>query len=66
MQNRAKLRGRKLDKDCHAAKTSRHEYGLQDDRVFCYGTLESMTEELLKKCEICGALVYNSSPLQKE
>lgn len=37
MISRAKLRGKALDNDCKTAHITSHEYGLDDDRVFCYG-----------------------------
>ena len=62
MISRAKLRGKKLDKDCKIAHTTSHEYGLEDDRVFCYGLVDLSNDELLEKCKICKAYVDNSEP----
>lgn len=64
--NRSQLRGKRLDEDCKRAYTTRHEYGLRDDRVFCYGLVDKMTDEYIDKCKECGALVYNAEPLQEE
>lgn len=66
MIDRAKLRGKPLDKDCYGAIRSRHEYGLQDDRIFCYGLMDLMTEELLDKCKECKAHVDNAGPIKIE
>lgn len=66
MINRAKLRGKKLDEDCKSCYTSSHEYGLDDDRVFCYGIVDYSTDELIEKCKICKALVWNATPPQEE
>ena len=63
--NRAKLRGKLLDEDCKSARRSIHEYGYEDNRVFCYGLADCMTDECLTKCKECGAFVYNATPLDK-
>lgn len=63
MINRAKLRGKPLDEDCKKAVRTSHEYGLQDNRVFCYGLYKEMSDwEIKKKCRECGAYVYNAEP----
>lgn len=36
--DRAVVRGKPLDKDCKRANVSKHEYGPNDNRCFCYGT----------------------------
>lgn len=64
--NRARLRGKPLDSDCKTAKTSTGEYGNDDRRVFCYGIIDSMNDEYLEKCKVCGAFVYNAKPLEVE
>lgn len=66
MISRAKLRGKELDKDCKTAHTTSHEYGLDDDRVFCYGLVDYSTDELIEKCKNCKALAYNATPPQEE
>lgn len=66
MINRAKLRGKKLDEDCKRAHTSSHEYGLDDDRVFCYGLVNYSNDDLIEKCKNCKALAYNAAPLNVE
>lgn len=64
MISRAKLRGKELDNDCKTAHTTSHEYGLDDDRVFCYGLIDYSTDELIEKCKNCKALAYNATPLE--
>lgn len=66
MISRAKLRGKKLDKDCKRAYTSSHEYGSDDDRVFCYGLVDHSTDELIEKCQNCKALVWNAAPPEEK
>lgn len=63
--NRAKLRGKPLDDDCKLARQSSHEYGDEDNRVFCYGIMDCMTDEYLTKCKECGAFVHNATPLKE-
>lgn len=64
--DRAKLRGKPLDKDCRFARRSDHEYGLQDNRVFCYGLYTDMSDgEIQEKCKVCGAFVDNAKPLER-
>lgn len=66
MIDRATLRGKPLDKDCYKAQRSRHEYGLKDDRVFCYGLINSMTDEYLSKCKECMAFINNAKPYKMD
>lgn len=66
MISRAKLRGKKLDEDCKSCCTSSHEYGLDDDRVFCYGMVDYSTDELIEKCKMCNAFIDNITPLEKQ
>ena len=49
MISRKQLRGKGLDKDCKTAHTTSHEYGLDDDRVFCYGQEDTATDEPFEK-----------------
>lgn len=65
MISRAKIRGEKLDEDCKRAYTTSHEYGPDDDRVFCYGLIDCSTDDLIEKCRNCKALAYNATPLEK-
>ena len=60
-QTRATLRGHKLDSDCKRANTTTHEYGLDDNRVFCFG-LHKGDFTPLDKCLNCKAFVYNAEP----
>ena len=65
MISRAKLRGKPLDNDCKQAHRTTHEYGMEDDRVYCYGLYEDMSDwEIRKKCRECGAYVDNATPLR--
>lgn len=66
MISRAKLRGYKLDDDCKRANTTTNEYGLDDNRVFCHGLYNCMTDELIEKCLRCKAFLCNAEPLVKE
>lgn len=67
MITRAKLIGHKLDPECHNAKTTSQEYGIHDNRVFCYGLYERQSEtDIREKCMKCKAYVFNAEPLRKE
>lgn len=66
MISRAKLRGSKLDENCKQANTTTKEYGLDDNRVFCYGLYDCRKQELVEKCLSCKALVFYAEPLVKE
>jgi hypothetical protein len=57
-QNRAQLRGRELDDDCHKANISTNECGIKDNRKFCYGLEDAC---LLPKCRKCGAHVSKAT-----
>jgi hypothetical protein len=35
--SRAVVRGKSLDEDCKTTNVSKHEYGPNDNRCFCYG-----------------------------
>ncbi len=62
--NRAKLRGQPLDEDCKRAHTTTGEYGKEDKRVFCFGYIDCMYDELLDKCKKCKAHINNLTPLK--
>ncbi|QHI72884.1 hypothetical protein [Aminipila terrae] len=62
LRERSELRGKSLDDDCKIAKISTHEYGMEDNRKFCYGLMEMSTEELIDKCITCKAYVDNAEP----
>lgn len=64
LKGRAKLRGKQLDDDCYIAKISTHEFGMDDDRKFCYGINNGFPDELAEKCKICGAYCMNAKPLK--
>ena len=65
MINRAKLRGKPLDSDCKYAHRTTHEYGAKDDKVFCYGLYEDMSDwKIRRKCRECKAYVDNAEPLK--
>ena len=57
---RAMLRNKPLEKDCYKANTSSHEYGSDDNRIFCLGLMDLMTEELCDMCKTCKAHVNNA------
>ena len=65
MISREKLRGKPLDSDCMRANKTTHEYGMEDDRVYCYDLYEDMSDwKIRKKCRECGAYVENATPLE--
>lgn len=57
--NRAELKGKKLNDECYKANTTKFEYGSHDERVFCYGLKDALTEELIDECRFCMANVIN-------
>lgn len=57
------MRGTPLDDDCKKAKIATHEYAPYDNRKYCYGIFDLMTDEVLDKCSVCGAYVCNARPL---
>lgn len=63
---RAQLRGEPLMVGfCNRAKTTTHEYGRQDNRVFCHGFIDCMTDELCETCAECKAHVRNAEPIEE-
>ena len=62
--NRTKLRGKPLDDDCKKAKTTSCEYGIYDSRIFCFGIVDTKTDEYLSKCRECGAFIDNVEPIE--
>lgn len=62
--DRTILRGKPLDEDCNKAQRTTHEYGQNDNRIFCYGLIDLMHDEALPKCTECGAYVNNATPLE--
>ena len=63
--DRKHLRTAPLHPFCIKAHTTRHEYGLDDNRVYCYGVIDKMTDEYLIACKRCKAFVNNSTPLEE-
>lgn len=63
---RDKLRGKPLDHECYSAHTTRHEYGMDDNRVFCHGFTDAMTDIPLDKCIACGAFIENAKPPKED
>lgn len=59
--DRAQLRAKPLDEDCRRARTTRHEYGPDDNRVFCHG-LEWQPGSYEERCAACPAFVWNAAP----
>ena len=64
--DRKHLRNAPLLPFCGKAHTTRHEYGPDDNRVFCYGVIDKMTDEYLVACKKCKAFVSNSTPQKEE
>ncbi len=64
MKDRAVQRGKPLLDMCYKANRATHEYGENDDRVFCLGLLDCATEALCEECSECGAHVMNAKPLE--
>lgn len=70
--SRIKLRGgkpfpfNKPDDNCKKANTTTHEFGPNDNRVFCYGLYTSYQSGYIREeCLNCGAYVYNATPLKE-
>jgi len=61
---RAQLKKRPLEPICKRANTTTNEYGKEDNRIFCYGLIDSMNDELLEGCVYCGAYVGNADPIK--
>ena len=66
--NRAQLRGKPLDTICKSALTTRHEFGKDDNPVFCYGVYVLGPEfgHLHGNCYDCKAYVDNAEPPKEE
>ena len=60
--NRAKMRGKPLDKDCRKAHVTRYEYGENDNRCYCLGLYDPMYDEPCEQCIECFAFVNNEVP----
>ena len=66
LRGRAALRGEHLEPECYLAKTTTHEYGMKDNRVFCYGLYDKHDADmnLMDMCRNCSAHVDNAKPLR--
>lgn len=67
--SRAKLRGKPLEPYCKKANTTTHEYGLKDNRVYCYGlyqnNISGTINDIAECCRKCKAFIDNATPLEK-
>ena len=65
LRGRAELRGEYLEQECYLAHTTTHEYGMRDNRVYCYGLYDKHDADmnLMEMCQNCKAHVDNSTPL---
>lgn len=57
--DRGKLRGKPLDEDCSMATRTSHELGPNDNRIFCYGLVNCVNDEIISKCRECNAYWRN-------
>lgn len=64
--SRAQLRGEPLLSMCRKARTTTHEYGMRDNRVFCMGLIDGMTDDVEEKCLDCKAYVFNAEPPKED
>ena len=64
LKGRAAMRGKPLDEDCKKARISTHEYGPNDNRKFCLGLYDMMTDETLSKCKECKAFALNAENIK--
>jgi len=68
--SRAKLRGKPLDPYCKKAHTTTHEFGFEDNRVYCYGlyqnNISGTSDDIAECCKECKAYVYNATPLKEK
>lgn len=62
--SRAVQRGSKLLPTCRRAKISKHEYGQEDNRCFCYGIFDDWGFDICEECTECGAYVDNAKPIE--
>ncbi len=64
--SRAKLRGKPLEPYCKKARTTTHEYGLEDNRVYCYGLYQNQIngtyDGIAECCRKCKACIDNATP----
>ena len=64
LRGRAAMRGKPLDEDCKKARISTHECGINDNRKFCLGLYDMMTDETLDKCKECKAFALNAEMIK--
>ena len=63
--SRAALKGvDRLAEECLGARTSTHECGPDDPRVFCYGRA-GWADLVDEECEGCPAYVWNAGPWEE-
>lgn len=49
--SRATLRGKPLNEDCKRANRATHEYGKEDNRVYCYGLYTEFSDcDIREEC----------------
>lgn len=65
MKDRSVQRGKPLLDMCYKAKRTTHEYGENDDRVYCFGIGNRMTDCVYEECSKCGAYVFNAEPIRE-
>lgn len=67
--SRSKLRGKPLEPYCKKAYTTTHEFGIEDNRVYCYGLYQcniiETSYDIAECCKQCKALVDNATPLKE-
>lgn len=65
---RTDLRGKALEPYCKSANTTTHEFGKEDNRVYCYGlrqnNISGFGDWLADCCRECKAYVDNATPLK--
>ena len=62
--SRSVQRGSRLLPQCRMAAISKHEYGTDDIRCFCYG-IAYVNDCVVEECERCGAYAYNAKPSEE-
>lgn len=63
--NRAQLRGEPLIPFfCGLARTTTHECGEHDNRIYCHGMIDCSTDELCDECYKCKANVRYVEPME--
>lgn len=65
--DRAELRGKRLESFCKKAQITTNECGPHDDRKYCYGLVSQQTDELIEECKNCKAnIIYADCGGKKE